>query len=341
MKEAPLVSICILSYNFEDYIEECINSVLIQEVSFPYEILVFDDHSSDSTTKIIQALQNRYPNLISLHRQHNNVGCNRNSYDMILAARGKYIAWLEGDDYWIDQNKLQRNIDALEANSQFSAVHTSWRDYDEATGATKDVCQAPEDWEYSMSGTEYVLKLITGERCGCRFSSLVFRRDAVVSYLKTDPDILTRIPHRAPDFALFYILSLTGSFCHQKEVTTVYRLRNESVSRTRDPIKRYKNEKGFFLLIVHILAKAHIPADAANKKIRQILNSVLRYTFYHHLEEDAKLYVHLARGIGYRLPIALHLLYLGSCSSILHLFLKPIFFLNYFIREKHGTFAAK
>ena len=123
MKE-PLVSICLITYKHEKYIGQAIDGILMQEVNFPYEIIIADDFSTDQTRKIILDYKNRFPEIIKTIFQIENVGAGRNFVDLINAAEGKYIAYLEGDDFWIDSQKLQVQYDFLEANKDEETYRT-------------------------------------------------------------------------------------------------------------------------------------------------------------------------------------------------------------------------
>ncbi len=110
------VSICCLTYNHESYIEEALTSFIKQKTSFKYEIIVFDDCSTDSTTKIVNKFKLKYPDLIKvIIPAQNTFSQGKTSfYDLILASEGKYVACCEGDDYWISDNKLQAQFEFLE-----------------------------------------------------------------------------------------------------------------------------------------------------------------------------------------------------------------------------------
>ena len=126
-KTNTLVSVCSLCYNQKEWICKCIEGILSQKTSFPYEIIIHDDCSTDGTREIVKEYQARYPYKIKL------ILPNENQYskgiDMfskcVEQARGKYIAWCEGDDLWTDENKLQRQVDYLELHPQCSLVYTN------------------------------------------------------------------------------------------------------------------------------------------------------------------------------------------------------------------------
>lgn len=116
----PLVSILCTAYNHEAFIRKALESFLEQKVSFKYEVIVHDDASTDRTTSIIKEFENKYPTIIKgIYQTENQHSKARGSVARILysAASGKYIAFCEGDDHWIDNQKLQRQIDALEGDA--------------------------------------------------------------------------------------------------------------------------------------------------------------------------------------------------------------------------------
>ena len=119
----PLLTICCITYNHASFIHEAISGFLNQETSFPIELLIHDDASTDGTTDIIKCYQEKNPALIKTILQSENQYSTRGfSFfaDVLNQAQGKYIALCEGDDYWADPLKLQKQVDFLEANPDFS-----------------------------------------------------------------------------------------------------------------------------------------------------------------------------------------------------------------------------
>ncbi|HDR2326701.1 TPA: glycosyltransferase [Enterobacter kobei] len=110
------VSICCIAYNQELYISEAIDSFLKQKTSFPFEILISDDCSSDATKEIIERYVRKFPSIIQSVGADKNLGANGNILNVFSHAKGKYIAFCEGDDYWVDDNKLQVQFEAMESN---------------------------------------------------------------------------------------------------------------------------------------------------------------------------------------------------------------------------------
>ncbi len=113
---SPDISVIITTYNLEKYIRRAISSVLLQRTKFSVEIIVSDDCSTDSTTKIIDYLHSRYPAILRPQYNNQNIGISRNFIKAHSFANGKYIALLDGDDYWTSSNKLEQQASFLEGD---------------------------------------------------------------------------------------------------------------------------------------------------------------------------------------------------------------------------------
>ncbi|MCJ2058663.1 glycosyltransferase [Methylobacterium sp. J-048] len=115
----PVVSVLCITYNQARFIRQTLDSILGQVTDFPFELLVGDDRSSDGTAEIIADYAARHPNLVAVLRSEN-LGPNKNFADLTARARGEYVAICEGDDYWTDSSKLQRQVEFLRANPEFT-----------------------------------------------------------------------------------------------------------------------------------------------------------------------------------------------------------------------------
>jgi len=122
----PLVSICCISYNHELYIEDALRGFLIQKTDFAFEILIHDDSSSDRTKDIIRKYQQLYPKLIKpifqVENQYSKGKIRPNPIFNFPRAKGDYLALCEGDDYWLSDNKLQKQIDFIRENPECSMI---------------------------------------------------------------------------------------------------------------------------------------------------------------------------------------------------------------------------
>jgi glycosyltransferase involved in cell wall biosynthesis len=135
--DTPLVGIMMVTYNHEKYIEQAIESVMMQATSFAYRLFVAEDRSPDNTRAICKRLYEKYPDKIDLHCNEKNKGSSQNVTDVltrILHSGVKYVCILDGDDYWTDKNKLQKQVDILERDSAASFCFTAVKKLDENTG---------------------------------------------------------------------------------------------------------------------------------------------------------------------------------------------------------------
>jgi len=118
------VSVIIPVYNAGPYIEQCVYSVITQKTNFDFEIIVGDDCSTDlGTESILKRMSSMYDN-IKYYRHQTNTKGKENIKFLLSQCKGKYIAYLDGDDFWIDMNKLQRQVDFLELNPEYSLTFT-------------------------------------------------------------------------------------------------------------------------------------------------------------------------------------------------------------------------
>ena len=144
----PVISICCITFNHQNYIAEAINSFLMQETNFPFEILIHDDASTDDTPIIIKKYEKAFPNIIKPIYQAENQyqECSlMNSRFNFPRAKGKYIALCEGDDYWTDCTKLQKQADFLEGNPNYVITYTDSQPFDENGLIIKDFGGATRD----------------------------------------------------------------------------------------------------------------------------------------------------------------------------------------------------
>lgn len=114
------VSVAMITYNHESYIGQAIESILAQKVDFEYEIVIGEDCSTDGTRAVVTEFYRRFPDRIRPLLRAHNVGANRNFAETLEACQGEYLALLEGDDYWTAPDKLQKQIDFLDAHPEYA-----------------------------------------------------------------------------------------------------------------------------------------------------------------------------------------------------------------------------
>ncbi|SCM83628.1 hypothetical protein KL86SPO_70486 [uncultured Sporomusa sp.] len=118
--DEPLVSVITIAYAHEKFITQALEGVIAQKTDFKFELIIGDDHSPDGTALIIQKYVEAYPDIVQAVLRENNIGAIPNLVDLISRSKGKYIAICDGDDYWTDPLKLQKQVDFLESHSEYS-----------------------------------------------------------------------------------------------------------------------------------------------------------------------------------------------------------------------------
>lgn len=119
MKDEIMVSVIMLAYNSERHIAQALRSVLAQKTDFAFEILIGNDASTDDTAKIIGAMLPQAQGRVRLFQREENIGAAGNAFDLLMKSRGKYLAFCEGDDYWLSEHKLQQQVDFLEQHEDY------------------------------------------------------------------------------------------------------------------------------------------------------------------------------------------------------------------------------
>jgi len=132
---APLVSVAVVTYNHVRFLGPCLDSVLLQETQFPFEIVVGDDASTDGTRDVVVRYATRYPGIIRPILHPHNLGFRANAWSVLVASRGEFIAYLDGDDLMLPE-KLQRQVAYLRAHPEVALCFHNMRVFDGDTGLT-------------------------------------------------------------------------------------------------------------------------------------------------------------------------------------------------------------
>lgn len=225
----PFVSICCITYNQEKYIEDTIKGFLAQKTSFPIEIIIHDDASTDNTAVIVKEYADKYPEKIHPIYQVENQfskGIKVSATYVWPQAKGKYIALCEGDDYWTDPFKLQKQVDFLESNPDCGLVHTG------AQISRNGILESlPIDKSKLKSGKIYDQMLCENTICT---ATVLFRAEYLTELLN-DKNI---IRFKSTDKFLWLYIAQQAKIGYIEDITTVYRVVDNSMSRQNNLKKR-------------------------------------------------------------------------------------------------------
>ncbi len=153
MSEQVKVSIICNVYNHEKYVADALDGFVMQQTNFPFEVLVHDDASTDSSAAIIRKYEEKYPDIIKPIYQKVNQYSQKIDITKTIQrprAQGQYIAMCEGDDYWTDPLKLQKQVDFLDANPQYTMCATSTVWLDMRTNTVRPMCRTDVDRDISL-----------------------------------------------------------------------------------------------------------------------------------------------------------------------------------------------
>lgn len=217
MENLPLLSVCMVSYNQEQYIKEALDSVLMQKTNFKYEVIISDDCSKDNTLAILTEYKNKYPNIVKVVTGEKNLGYPNNQRRSLENAKGKYIALCDGDDYWTDAYKLQKQVDYLESHPECAiCFHNVMHIYDGTT--SRRSLLNPLDFPSALTAEDVISR-----KWFLATNSEVFRRDYLFF-----PEWWDSVLHI--DYVLNLLVSFKGNLHYMPDVMSVYRHTSISVN---------------------------------------------------------------------------------------------------------------
>ena len=227
-----MVSISMLTYNHEKYIEQAIKSVLMQEVDFDYQLIIGEDCSTDNTRNIVIKYAQAYPDKIIAILHDKNVGMKENVFAVRKFLTGKYIALLEGDDCWLNKSKLFKQVHFLEENTQYYAVAHKHYEIDSNGNRITGI----KLLEYNSGYTNkkiYTLKEFEGYYLSAHTSTIVYRN----IFYKLTPEQICYYDNcnAIGDRKLNLILAVLGGVYKLDEYMSAYRHHGESWTEQKYP----------------------------------------------------------------------------------------------------------
>lgn len=230
---APLVAIRCITYNHESYIRDALRGFVMQKTSFPFVAIVHDDASTDGTAKIIEEYAEKYPDIIKpIFEKENQYSKRNGSITRIMNAAvestgAKYIAFCEGDDYWIDPLKLQKQVDFLENNPDYSMACGKVKRLNQMTGLFID------EWGNEVENFD---KLLLGN-CISTPTTMIRTEYYNKYYDEINP---SKRGWKLGDFPIWLYMAGIGKLMFDKEITTVYRIIPNSASHFNDYLSKLK-----------------------------------------------------------------------------------------------------
>lgn len=211
------VSIIMVTYNQERYVDQALKALVEQKVDFKFEIIIGDDASTDNTPQIVKKYAESYPEIIVPVIRSKNLGPAENAIDLLKRVKGKYIVSNDGDDYVIDRGKLKKQAKILDENPDISVCFHKVKIINEEDSSEASIY--PEESSRILFDTSDLIKGNFASNI-----SLMYRRSAIIPYL-------AKINEKAfpLDHYLFFLASLSGKIYMLQDVMAVYRKNSSGV----------------------------------------------------------------------------------------------------------------
>ncbi len=276
-QDKPLVAIKCLVYNHEPYLRDCLEGFVMQQTNFPFVAIVHDDASTDNSAAIIREYEEKYPDIIKpIYEAENQYSKRDGSLGRIMNAAvdaigAKYVAMCEGDDYWTDPLKLQKQVDFMETNPEYGLCYAKAYRYNEELKkyiGVKGSARA-EVYELSIQGTHHIST-----------PTILMRQSLFLNCLSDSSFLLNN--GLFTDSSLWWWFAANSKLYFMDDVVAVYRELSESASHSKDinivkdRIRKALKVKLFFLLKYPIQNKVYLESV-----IEDYLLYVDNYAQYH------------------------------------------------------------
>lgn len=292
--DVPLVSVRCITYNHEPYIAQALDGFLMQKTNFPFEVIVHDDASTDKTANIIREYEKKFPKIIKpIYETENQYSKHDGSLSRIVnaALKGKYVAMCEGDDYWIDENKLQMQVDFLEKHGDVSATYHNCELLFQGEISKEDKIGKEKKHPHRKTGFYTLSEFSKDEAFPGQLASLVVRHN-ICDIVDDKKNILNLYPING-DVKYIAVSLVFGKVFVFENIMSVYRivmnfgnswsartknlnlrgdylLRNIGIKKyiESESNKKFYNDRSIFIESVHILLNAlFLPHKNNNKKV--------------------------------------------------------------------------
>ncbi len=254
------VSVVVLCYNHELYISKTLESIVSQRTNFEFEILIGDDCSKDKSRKIIDKFHFEFPKKIRKIYPSSNLGPNGNYLNCFNETKGKYIAFCEGDDYWIDTYKLQKQVDFLEQNPKYGGVSTNNRWLIENEHSFRDSILEEGEITFEDLCESNLLN-----------SQTILFRKSLVKNIEWMKDL------KIGDWPLHLLVANQQPYYRLQEITAVYRVHDGGVHSLLQEEVKLRNRVEALAAVLENLDLSKERLDLTKGSIRGLLKKIMNY----------------------------------------------------------------
>jgi glycosyltransferase involved in cell wall biosynthesis len=275
-----VVSVVMVTYNHEAYVSQAIESILRQETTFRFELVIGEDCSTDRTRQIVRDYESSHPGVIRVVSSESNVGASENFYRTVKSCRGEYIAFCEGDDYWQAPHKLQVQANFLETHAEFGMVHSEYDVYHMGTG------QLISDFTSTRGlhppNEPDIVQIITDCRITFRIQTctVMLRRALFAALVDADPFLHRNSHFLMGDTQLWAEVSTRAKIGYLPESLATYRQLGESASRSGEAQRTIRFELSDCEMKLYLCDKHGLPESVRRNREVEWCRAALKLAFY-------------------------------------------------------------
>ena len=301
-----MISVGVMGYNQEKFVRQTMDCILAQQCSYPFEIVIGDDASSDNTRKILEEYQQRHPAIIRLLPKTPNKGVLKNYADVIKACTGKYIAFCHCDDYWHDPLKLQKQVDFLEANPEYGLVHTDADFYFESTRTTLHSYHAKTHPNMPEGD---VFEALLASKFSITTPTATYTKSAIDKYV--DFNEFEKAGFLYEDLPTWLALSKHTKVKFLKDSTSTYRVIENSHSHSTSGDRKLYLLQGHYNMKMHFIKKYGVSSEVVREfEIKFNTQKFMMAYIWKKYEVAAEAYNFLKKEKATTLKLRLKLLFL-------------------------------
>lgn len=279
----PEITVIIPVYNQEKTIERAVMSVMAQELSVPYEIILSDDASSDSSPKICSLLGEKYPDKIRVVLNENNQGIVHNYFNALRIAEGNYIADCAGDDYWSSPHHLSALLKLLEKYPEAGIAHSAWY---KANPLDNSLLLASFPEKHASLFSEYIEArrllpniLLHDPSPLIHLSASLYRKDFLMRHLEKDPDIFLSNENLCEDLPITAVLAAFYPVVYTSQPSLAYTINPDSISNSTDSAKRFRLHYSALMQTIVLARYLDFPLERLSGYIDDQTNYLMSLAF--------------------------------------------------------------
>ena len=266
------ISVIMVAYNGEAYIRQALDSIVNQKFSGTFEILVADDRSTDNTAAIIREFAEKYPNIVKPTYREKNLGFSDNIYDVLINAKGTYLAICDNDDYWIDPHKLQKQFDYMEQHPECGFICSAAQLVDE------------QDRKLNIVKTPYVESFVDlmKSQVDVIAPSIIMRRTQFMQMVADSKWFIEK--QYFFDTVWSYWFSYKKAIHYMPDILTAYRVKSESESHSVDLEKQKNMDKRSWELKVRFMNMHDVDPDTKYEILSSEYDYLYKMAYYYGTE---------------------------------------------------------